>query len=326
MQKVDATGSKPNIQPLRPQDTAHIASLLASAHTNDSKPDGKAALASIREALLIDPQNAAALALQAKIRAYYDFQNTLHMKLAYIPAGRFIMGSPTGEKSRDDNEMQHEVTLTKSFYMAATDVTVGQFRKFVAETRYQTEAEIKGYSHERHGARDVGRSWRNSGLAQSEDDPVVHVDWKDSMKFCEWLSKKERTHYHLPTEAQWEYACRAGTTTALYAGDNPEQIDQAGWYSTNSHLSTHPVASKTPNAWGLYDMSGNVWQWCLDCYDVYPRQPQTDPIANRGDGRIATRGGSFYNPADLCRSARRNHFSPDWQINATGFRVAMDAS
>ena len=193
--------------------------------------------------------------------------------------------------------------ITKPFYLGTYHVTRGQFRQFVADTGYKTDAE-KG---EKPGAwgwdpdkKEFGfnekYSWRNAGFEQTDEHPVVNVSWNDAVAFCKWLSQKEGKTYRLPTEAEWEYACRAGTTTRYYSGDDPETLAKVGnvadaaakakfpdWKYTikanDGYVFTAPVGKFKPNAFGLYDMHGNAWQWCADWYgaDYYAKSPADDP-------------------------------------------------
>ncbi len=197
-----------------------------------------------------------------------EITNSIGMKLKLIPAGKFLMGSPKEEKYGAADGPQHPVEITRPFYMGVYPVTKGQFAAFVKDAGYQTEAE-QG---------DGGETWRNPVflLAQqyepTDDDPVVMVSWNDAVKFCEWLSKKEKKTYTLPTEAEWEYACRAGTTTAYSFGDERKDFGDYAWDDDNSEGHTHPVGGKKPNPWGPYDMHGNVEQWCSDWFGATPKR------------------------------------------------------
>lgn len=227
--------------------------------------------------------------------------NTLDMNLAFIAPGEFTMGSSANEKGRSDIkfdeidiEIQHRVTLSKGFYMGTTPVTRKQW-KAVMKT---DPSGFKG------------------------DDLPVTVSWDDALEFCQRLSAKEaKGKYRLPTEAEWEYACRAGTTGA-YGGTG--NLDEMGWNADNSGQRLHPVAQKQPNAWGLYDMHGNVWQWCNDCAGAYAKGAVTDPTGPRpnkpGNYYHVSRGGSFDSPASVCRAAQRCLFS----TIERGFRVCLD--
>ena len=184
-------------------------------------------------------------------------------------------------------------------------------------------------------------SWRNAGFEQTDEHPVVNVSWNDAKAFCEWLSKKEKKTYRLPTEAEWEYACRAGTTTRYSSGDDPETLAKVGnvadataksqfpdWTGTikasDGYVFTSPVGSFQPNAFGLYDMHGNPWQWCADWYDesYYAKSPVDDPSGpTTGSDRVG-HGGGWYDHAGGCRSAFRYGRTPEDRNRDLGFRVS----
>ena len=219
-----------------------------------------------------------------------DITNSIGMKLVLIPAGKFLMGSPENEVGRFPNEgPQHEVEISQPFYMGQYPVTVGQFRTF---------------------ARDKNYSWQDPGSTQRENQPVSSVNWNDAVAFCDWLSKKEGKKYRLPTEAEWEYSCRAGTTTAYWFGDDPNKLGEYAWFSGNSGGKTQEVGTKQPNPWGLYDMYGNyMWQWCEDWIKelnrgLGPRGPRRRPplsslatVARPTDARAGPWAGSAPAPA-----------------------------
>ncbi len=162
----------------------------------------------------------------------------------------------------------------------------------------------------------------NPSLFQKGDDyPVENVSWNDVQEFINKLNQKGEGVYRLPTEAEWEYSCRAGTDTAYYFGDDTGHLDEYAWYNNNSDRQTHPVGQKKPNGWRLYDMHGNVWEWCQDYYASYPSSPVTDPVNEKGSGRVL-RGGSWVNLAGNCRSASRYGNSPDNRYNDLGFRLS----
>ena len=295
-----------------------------------------------------------------------DLGGGAKMEMTLIPAGEFKMGSGESaeataaffNKTYGENDLtadffkdehpQHRVRITKPFYLGTYHVTRGQFRQFVADTGYKTDAE-KG---DKPGAwgwnpdkKEFGfnekYSWRNAGFEQIDEHPVVNVILNDAVAFCKWLSKKESKTYRLPTEAEWEYACRAGTTTRYYSGDDPETLAKVGnvadaaakakfpdWKYTikanDGCVFTAPAGKFKPNAFGLYDMHGNAWQWCADWRgaEYYAASPTDDPTGpDSGNGRVL-RGGSWnYGPGDA-RSADRVGDAPDYRYNDAGFRVA----
>ena len=235
------------------------------------------------------------------------------LDMIWIEPGTFIMGSPENELGRVlTYETQHQVTLTKGYWLGKYEVTQAQYEAVMGKNP---------------------SNWKGADL------PVEKVTWYDAKEFCAKLTASEKAagrlpegyEYTLPTEAQWEYACRAGTTTALNSGKNlsdkeqcPE-MDEVGWYKYNSNVTTHPVGQKQPNAWGLYDMHGNAWEWCLDWYKyAYPASAVTDPTGPiTGEVRVL-RGGSENSDANACRSAHRSAYYPSYNyVNNIGFRVAL---
>ena len=242
-----------------------------------------------------------------------SMRNSLRMNLVLIPDGSFQMGSalPVNELSLrfggptdwfEPEYPRHLVRISKPFYMGECEVTVGQFRTFVEETSYRTDAEKGGQSFENGnrggftllnpgnwGWRETA-SWRNPGFDQTDDDPVVLVSWNDADMFCKWLSARDNRDYRLPTEAEWEYACRAGGSSLYWWGDDfrdregneaGDQTRLVGWSAINDNACTHPVGRFRANGFGLYDIAGNVWEWCGDWYgrSYYSDSPITDPRA-----------------------------------------------
>jgi formylglycine-generating enzyme required for sulfatase activity len=212
------------------------------------------------------------------------------MEMVWCPPGRFRMGSPNGEEGRYDNETLHEVTLTEGFWLAKHPVTQKQWQSVMGNN----PSWFKG--------------WFNGNL------PVEHVSWNDAQEFC------QKAGLRLPTEAQWEYACRAGST-GPYVGNGC--LGDMGWYEDNSGGKTHPVGTKQPNAWGLCDMHGNVWEWCADWYGAYPSGSVTNPAGPREDSDRVARGGSWGYGARDCRSACRHHSDPASRYSDLGLRVAL---
>jgi serine/threonine protein kinase len=248
------------------------------------------------------------------------------MPFAYCPSGEFLMGSPEREILRQKDELQHRVVISKGFYMGVGPVTRGQFARFVAETNYKTEAEtVGGYQYrESHSTHRADCSWRTTylGGTQSEGEPVVVVSWNDAINFCAWASKACQHEVRLPTEAEWEYACRGGTVTPYYC-DSVLQNFQANFGGVLARPSlVGSCAAAAPHPWGLCDVHGNVNEWCQDWYDekFYSRSPVTDPrCEDAGTGLHVARGGSFVDSASGCRAARRNRGRAS--CNAVGFRV-----
>jgi formylglycine-generating enzyme required for sulfatase activity len=226
--------------------------------------------------------------------------NSIGMKFVLIPAGKFVMGSPPEEPGRDKNEKQHEVIISKKFYLQITPVSQRHWEKVM---------------------------WLNPShffTKGGNDLPVEGVSWSKAQKFISKLNNKEGTiKYRLPTEAEWEYACRAGTETTYSFGGEVDKIGEYAWYKNNSKSWTHPVGKKKPNAWGFYDMHGNVWEWCQDWYGNYPSNAVSDPKGPGNGQKRVLRGGSWGFSASNIRSAFRHGGNPE---NKTfiGFRVARD--
>jgi formylglycine-generating enzyme required for sulfatase activity len=229
--------------------------------------------------------------------------NSFGMAFVYIDPDSFSMGSPEHEPGRNEDETPHDVRLTQGFYLQATPVTQGQWQALM-------------------GSKPA--FFINCG----DECPVEQVTWLDCQEFIKRLNALEEGTYRFPTEAEWEYAARAGSNTAFGLGeitvlycDHDPTLDNMGWYCGNSDQHTHPVALKAPNARGLYDMHGNVYEWCQDWYGEYPPSPLIDPGGPAsGKGRVV-RGGSWFSSAKTCRSASRLRMSPDSKTSFIGFRV-----
>ncbi len=225
--------------------------------------------------------------------------NSIGIKMVLIPAGEFLMGSPDSDEDADTREKpQHRVKITRPFYLGVSPVTQEEYERVMGKNP--------------------------SGCKGDRQRPVETVSWNDAAEFCRRLSEKEGKTYRLPTEAEWEYACRAGRTTKWCFGDSQSQLADYAWYDDNSGGTTHPVGEKKPNAWGLYDMHGNVYEWCDDWYDqdYYSASPAADPKGPDSTAYRVLRGGSWFDFPGLSRSAYRDWDSPVFRYHGYGFRLA----
>ena len=320
-------------------------------------------------------------------------ENSIGIQMVELKPGKYVRGSIKGDQLRKnhplstggvgshDSRPRHWVQLTYSFEIAATEVTVGQFLKFVKATGYKTSAEKSGQGAiaflpevKEEGVDQFGNQkdciWTNPGFQQKVSHPVVCVSWKDADAFCRWLSKKEGRKYRLPTEAEWEYAARAGTATSylggMYAGSIyaygnvadaalekvipgltiRQRIADLEPGKGDGFAYTAPVGSRKPNAWGIYDTHGNVWEWCSDKYHAEhyrnltkahinhddpdtlpvitdPKGPKDSPNHKYGDWRV-TRGGAWCTAPLSSRSATKSFGEAGDAFCYTGFRVARD--
>ena len=301
--------------------------------------------------------------------------DSLGIRFVPIPAGEFRMGSdeppdvlarafPYAEPRRlaalGDEAPVHRVRITHAFWLGATEVTVGQFRRFLQASGYVPESVRDGTGGYGYNAaydpartargdafegRDARYSWQNPGFAQTDHHPVVNVSWNDAAAMARWLSAREGVTYRLPTEAEWEYAARAGSRTRYPAGDDPAVLltsantfdravaplwprwqDRAGSGSDGQRF-TAPVASYAPNAFGLYDMIGNAWEWCADWYgeDYYAHSPADDPPGPASGQVRVRRGGSWHTWPLYARVAFRNWNTPDTRYVLVGFRLLREA-
>ena len=232
------------------------------------------------------------------------FRNSVGMEFVLIHSGSFLMGSPEEEPGRFAGELRHKVNLTRPFYMQTTELTQAQWQAVMGDNPS---------SHKRCG----------------ENCPMQQVSWEDAQRFIRKLNQKEGTdQYRLPTEAEWEYACRADSKTALPNGEMTarqceldDNLDATAWYCGNSQDRLHPVAKKEPNSWGLYDMLGNVQEWCQDRFGAYPTDEVVDPTGPPKGSHRVMRGGAWFSPARDVRCASRFGSPPPYRFQHIGVRL-----
>lgn len=292
-------------------------------------------------------------------------KNSIGIELIQVQSGEFLMGGQSSAEkvvnefpdskviaaTLSDEYPQHRVRISKPFFLGKYEVTVGQFRQFTQDTGYKTEAEIDGtggWGYNSETRKSEGRrqqfNWQNTGYPQTDKFPVVNVSYNDALAFLAWLSAKEGKHYRLPTEAEWEYANRAGTKTLYSNGNDPKQIPK---FARSTDVTLHPdfahvqdlevspddptafpvnVGSYAPNPWGFYDMHGNAWEWVSDWYSdsYYAHSSLVDPQGpSTGDVRVR-RGGGWNSFPVWLRSSFRNINTPSSRCVNLGFRVALD--
>jgi len=284
-------------------------------------------------------------ALQAERGLPPSIKNAVDQSLVLIPAGSFMMGSTMeqlkiataeGDAWWKDGEPNrqitaeipaHRVSITQPFYIAATETTIAQFRKFVEDTGYKTQAERDGqgglyYQGKPSRGPELIWSTPHPGIEFSEQDPVTQVAWEDAQAYCAWLSKQEGETYRLPTEAEWEFAARAGSPDVWFFGDDRAMLAEYA----HEGVQPLPVASKKPNPFGLYDVYGNVWEWCQDWFagDLYTAEPRIDPVGPDSGNKHARRGGTFSTDFAQSRSAFRKGSPTNYRGLHVGFRVVRE--
>ncbi|MDB5390470.1 MAG: formylglycine-rating enzyme family protein [Planctomycetaceae bacterium] len=300
--------------------------------------------------------------------------NSIGMKLVSIPAGEFLMGAEEDSENTlakfaycdpswlNGELPRHKVRITKAFFLGQFEVTFGEFLKFYHDSKYKIEAERDhkpswGYENGRLIESTHFRPWHRVGWRTDINHPVVYASWNDAVAFCKWLSEKEGQTYRLPTEAEWEYACRAGTSSRYYFGDEPEELisfanaadmdrkvlwpnatiasfGQHGMKTDtpipfpflsqrDRHAWTAPVGRFRPNDFGLYDMHGNAWEWCSDCNveDYYHNSPADDPQGPATGSSRVLRGGGFTSTPVNLRCAARFGGPPSYRFCGSSFRV-----
>lgn len=276
---------------------AKMADLWNTALANDNKTSGRAALAALEELLKLDPSHGEAKKLRDKITGYFgpptlDLGNGVKLATVHIKAGRFTMGSPASEPGRGSDEAQKSVTIALDFYMGESEVTQAQWKAVMGTTPWKGKNYVK----------------------EGDDYPATYVSWDDAQAFMEKVFRLTGKKVRLPSEAEWEYACRAGTTTAYSFGDSDRDMSDYAWYGKNAadigNQYAHQVKTKRPNPWGLYDMHGNLWELCEDRYDATSR---------------VLRGGGWGIGSGSCRSATRNKTGPSFRFFFVGFRVVLDS-
>jgi uncharacterized protein (TIGR02996 family) len=298
-------------------DPSDLATRLIFADWLEEQGDPRSELLRLLQVLTQEVSPPDRPGLESRLRALLEsgvkpvgpfWTNSIGMRFACIPPGTFLMGSPPTEKERNDDETQHRVTLTKGYFLAVYPVTQAQWQKVMGNN----PSDFKG-----------------------DDLPVEQVSWEDCREFCQKLSERDGKQYRLPTEAHWEYACRAGTTTPFYFGEtistdqanyNGDDVYGAGKEGEYRYKST-PVGSFPPNAWGLYDLHGNVEEWCA-CWAYRIRDYETgditDPVGPSSGEYRMLRGGSWYQIPSKCRSAYRCKASPGYRHQLVGFRLCLD--
>ena len=291
------------------------------------------------------------------------------MDLVLVPPGEFLMGcspemleatltwadrvrqlAPGTERRRiqDEERPQHRVVITRPFELGRTEVTIGQYRRFVEQTGYVSETEKFGGGNsaltDEKDSRKKTAVWKTPGYQVTDNSPVTQITWNDCVVFCNWLSGEENlpasytvqvdatyklvpsgVGYRLPTEAEWEFACRAGATGQYSFGNDAAQLPEYAWFDKNAdHVGAGKVASKLPNAFGLFDMHGNAWERCQDWFaaDWYSRSPLADPAGPIEGARRIARGGAWHYFDLHCRCSYRNNSSPIGRTGNIGFRVA----
>jgi len=260
-----------------------------------------AALGSLAVVTAAEPKEAVSKTKSPPKELTVDLGKGVKLEMVLIPAGEFLMGSPDSDKDADANEKpQHRVRITKPFYLGKYLVTQEQWESVMGS---------------------------NPSQFKGPKNPVENVSWEDCQTFLGKLNAKSAAgvgKFQLPSEAQWEYACRAGSKTRYCFGDDESKLGDYAWYAANSGDKTHPVGEKKPNGWELYDMHGNVWEWCQDWYDAgyYAKSPTDDPTGPTGGSRRVLRGGSWSYPAGGCRSAYRIFSAPGCGDYFLGLRVS----
>jgi formylglycine-generating enzyme required for sulfatase activity len=249
-----------------------------------------------------------------------------------VPPGEFLMGSEEYDIEAAREFPMHKVHIKRAFDLGKTEVTVGQFKAFVEATGYRTDGEKIGWAWGRDPRGDprTNLTWKSLEFPITDAHPVI-CSWNDAQAFCRWLSGETRSTFRLPSEAEWEYACRAGTK-GEYPDADTSRLFEIGWHMMNSRMETHPVALKPPNAWGLFDMQGNVWEWCADLFHSdYTGAPVDGSPWLEGGGKRPdyslvfrmARGGAYNRPYTCMRAGCRQS-APENTASNFGFRLVRE--
>jgi len=278
----------------------------------------------------LEPTTEPALPSAANPENSKQTQSPFRLELTDVPAGQFVMGGVTGDATVRPNELpQRTVVFAEPFRISTYEITVGQFREFVEATKYKTEGERTGQGgwlpsrSSSFGSQKPEFIWSNPGYTVSDNLPVTMVSYDDAVAFCQWLSQRDQRTYRLPTEAEWEYCCRAGTE-GVHAFPS-EQLHDSIWslHNVGKNLAPRPVGTRRANAWGIHDMVGNVREWCSDWYSetAYQSDPAKFPSGpESGESRVM-RGGSYMDVSAFFRSSHRGNMAPTMVVGNLGFRV-----
>lgn len=273
---------------------------------------------------------------------------TTGLEFVWVPGGCYEMGSPSGEKGRKSDESLPHKVCVEGLWVGKTEVTVGAFRRFVQAAGYKTEAEREGFSwyftRAREWIKRDGTNWQNVAFDQKDDHPVINVSWNDAKAMADWLSRQDKGTFRLPKEEEWEYGCRAGTKTARFWGDSPDEAcryaNVSDWSLKKAYpdsfihecddgfIHSSPAASFQPNGFGLYDMLGNVSEWCEDASGRSGGKwkPNPNRLVNSGQADRVFRGGSWRNDPDRVRCADRAASDPVFRRPGLGFRLVRQGN
>ena len=321
---------------------ARYAASMQRALAHARRRDWKPAIEAAREALAAKTGDEAAArlldeattALRSTTMLTLELAAEVSLELVYVKPGSFVMGGKGDPEVSWEGvrKPEHEVEITRGLYMGTYEVTRAQFAAFVEATGHVTTAEKEGKARGRRVDGSFGdlpeATWRDTTIyTQTDDHPVTTVSWFDCRAFCAWASEVTGRDVRLPTEAEWEFACKAGTNTWYFCGDDESHLRDYCWFSPHAAWKTHPVGEKKPNAWGLYDMHGNVYEWVADWYDetYYERSPRKDPPGPARGNRGISRGGGWHGGPFCCGSHIRRLEGRIYREPDLGFRVAVTA-